>query len=83
MAKPSDLRMSRICKKAPLFGTPFCLDGFHPLKVEAFNGNQDGGILSDRFVIKIWALGSDPDVDELLHKASGDLRDGQIKIHQN
>lgn len=51
------------------------LEGIYPFKVSAFDGD------SDRFTIKIWAPGSDPDNTEPIYKASGDLGGGQIKIH--
>ena len=50
----------------------------YPFRVESRDGDTN---LADRFIIKIWAPGDDPDVDELLYKASGDLGGGQIKIH--
>jgi len=49
--------------------------------VDARDGDSAGGSLADRFVIKIWAPGANPDVDEPLYKASGDLEGGKIKIH--
>jgi hypothetical protein len=55
----------------------------YPFRVDARDGDKDGGSLADRFIIKIWAPGSNPNVDEILHKASGDLGSGQIKIHRN
>lgn len=57
------------------------LEGLHPFRVDARDGDAAGGSLADRFVIKIWAPGADPDVDEPLYKASGDLAGGKIKIH--
>ena len=54
----------------------------YPFRVDARDGDAAGGSLADRFVIKIWAPGSDPDVDEPVYKASGDLGGGKIKIHQ-
>ena len=53
------------------------MPGEFPFLVDA----RDGISQSDRFIIKIWAPGTDPDVDELIYKASGDLGGGQIKIH--
>jgi len=52
------------------------------VRVDGRDGDKDGGSLPDRFIIKIWEPGADPDVDELLYKASGDLGGGQIKIHK-
>ena len=36
---------------------------------------------TDRFVIKVWAPNANPDVDEPIYKASGDVEGGQVKIH--
>ena len=49
----------------------------YPFEVEVRDSKADG----DRFVIRIWSPGDDPNVDEWLYKASGDLGGGQIKIH--
>ncbi len=57
-------------------------EGLHSFQVDARDGDAVGGSLTDRFVIKIWAPGDDPDVDEPIYKASGDLEGGKIKIHQ-
>ena len=35
----------------------------------------------DRFIIKIWAPGDDPDQHGKRYQASGDLGGGKIKIH--
>ncbi|MBT3942195.1 MAG: hypothetical protein HOF43_05730 [Chloroflexi bacterium] len=53
------------------------LEGEFPFRVDA----RDGITQPDRFVIRIWAPGGDPDFDGLLYKASGDLGGGKIKIH--
>jgi hypothetical protein len=54
----------------------------YPFRVDGRDGDKDGGSLPDRFIIKIWEPGADPDFDELIYKASGDLGGGQIKIHK-
>jgi len=51
--------------------------GLYPFKVEA----RDGGSTGDRFIIKIWAPGADPDKDPLIYKASGDVQ-GEVAIHR-
>ena len=58
-------------------------DGLFPFRVEAFDGDKLGGNQSDRFVIKIWASGGDPDAPGhgILYQASGDFGRGQVKIH--
>jgi hypothetical protein len=53
--------------------------GLHPVHVDARDSNNQ----PDRFVIKIWSPGADPDVDDPVYKASGDLGAGNIKIHNN
>ena len=53
--------------------------GLHPVQVDA----RDSTNQSDRFVIKIWSPGADPDVDDPVYKASGDLGGGNINIHNN
>ena len=57
-------------------------DELYPFRVEARDGDANEGALPDRFVIKVWAPGEDPDVDELDYKASGEIQGGQIKIHR-
>jgi hypothetical protein len=59
------------------------LDGFFPFHVDARDGDNGGGDQADRFIIKIWAPGADPDNDELIYKASGDLEGGNVIIHSN
>ena len=54
----------------------------YPFRVDARDGDKDGGNQADRFVIKIWQPGAGPDVDDPIYKASGDLGGGQIKIHK-
>ena len=53
------------------------MEGLYPFKVDA----RDDTV--DRFVIKIWAPDSNPDIDDPIYKASGDLGGGQIKIHNS
>ena len=55
------------------------LAGLHSFRVDA----RDSDNLGDRFVIKVWAPGDDPDRDEPVYKASGDVEGGQVKIHQS
>lgn len=52
-------------------------------RVDARDGDAGGGSQPDRFVIKIYGLGDDPDVADPAYKASGDVEGGQIKIHRN
>jgi len=58
------------------------LDGLFPFRVDAKDGDFGGGDQPDRFIIKIWAPGADPDQDELIYKASGDLEGGSIVIQR-
>jgi hypothetical protein len=58
------------------------LEGLYPFRVDARDGDGEGGNLADRFRIKIWAPGADTDTDDPIYKASGDLGGGQIKIHK-
>ena len=53
----------------------------YPFKVDAFDADNNGGTQADRFVIKIWDYYADPDVDNPIYKASGDLGGGKVKIH--
>ena len=52
--------------------------GTHPFRVDA----RDGGTQPDRFVIRVWAPGQNPDAAEPIYKASGDVSGGEIKIHR-
>ncbi len=52
------------------------LTGEFLFRVDARDGDPD------RFVIKVYPVGGDPDVDEPVYTASGDLGGGQIKIHR-
>lgn len=54
----------------------------HPFRVDARDGDARGGNFPDRFVIKVWAPGANPDLDSPIYKASGDLEGGQINIHK-
>ena len=49
----------------------------YPFRVDCSDADPD-----DRFIIKIYAVGANPDLDEPIYKASGDLGGGQIKIHK-
>jgi hypothetical protein len=55
------------------------MTGLFPFRVDARDGN---GGQPDRFVIRIWAPGGDPDHDGLIYKGSGDLGGGNIVIHR-
>jgi hypothetical protein len=57
------------------------LDGLFPFRVDARDGDFGGGDQTDRFIIKVYAPGADPDTDEPIYKASGDLEGGNIVIH--
>lgn len=50
----------------------------YPFRVDARDDSDHG----DRFIIKVWSPDSDPNNDEPVYKASGDLEGGQIKIHK-
>ena len=65
---------------ATIKGTP----GLFPFKVDARDGDANGGTQPDRFIIKIWQTGTNPDADgnDPIYKASGDLGGGKIKIHK-
>lgn len=47
-----------------------------PFRVDARDGDPD------RIVIRIWAPGADPSVDEPAYRASGDVERGQVVIHR-
>ncbi|MFC2069776.1 PKD domain-containing protein [Chloroflexota bacterium] len=51
----------------------------YPFRVEARDGDESQ---LDKFIIKIWAPNADPDADELIYKASGELGGGNIVIHK-
>ena len=57
-------------------------EGLYPFRVDCRDGDKDSGTDADRFIIKIWEPGADPDVDENIYKASGDLSGGSIVIHK-
>jgi probable HAF family extracellular repeat protein len=56
-------------------------EGIYPFRVDARDGDYGGGIEPDRFIIKIYAPGVDPDNEDPIYKASGDLIGGSIVIH--
>lgn len=51
-------------------------EGLWPFQVSARDGT------TDRLVLKIWAPDADPDTDEPVYRASGDVEGGQVKIHR-
>ncbi len=51
--------------------------GLYPFKVEA----RDAGSTGDRFTIKIWAPGADPENATPIYRASGDVQ-GEVTIHR-
>lgn len=53
----------------------------YPFRVDVRDGNPNGGHQVDRFSIKIWAPGDDPESDEPTYKASGDIEGGNVIIH--
>lgn len=55
--------------------------GEYPFRVDARDGDFGGGNQADRFTIKIWAPGTNPNTNQPIYKASGDLETGSIKIH--
>jgi len=57
------------------------LDGLYPFHVDARDGDFGGRDQPDRFIIKVWAPEANPDSDEPIYKASGDLQGGNIVIH--
>ncbi len=52
-------------------------EGLFPFRVDA----RDDKTGDDRFVLKVWAPGDNPNQNGIVYKASGDLSGGQIKIH--
>ena len=56
-------------------------DGLFPFRVDARDSDFGGSGQPDRFEIKIWADGANPDLDDPIHKASGVLQGGSIMIH--
>lgn len=59
------------------------LSGEFPFRVDARDGDYGGGNQADRFIIKIWTPGVNPDLADPIYKASGDLQGGNIIIHTN
>lgn len=57
-------------------------EGLYPFRVDARDGDGNGGTQTDTFVIKIWEPGADPDVDPPKYKASGEVLGGQIVLHR-
>jgi hypothetical protein len=57
------------------------VDGAFPFRVDARDSDFGGSGQPDRFSIKIWAPGANPDHNDPIHKASGDLEGGSIIIH--
>ncbi len=56
-------------------------EGVYPFRVDARDGDYGGGSQPDRFIIKVYAPGADPDNVDPIYKASGDLIGGSIVIH--
>ena len=56
-------------------------EGLYPFRVDARDGDFGGRIQPDRFIIKVYAPGADPDQTDPIYKASGDLQGGNIIIH--
>ena len=56
-------------------------DEFYPFRVDARDGDSAG--TTDRFIIKVYEPGADPDAADPVYKASGDVQGGQIKIHSS
>jgi len=54
--------------------------GTYPFRVEARDGHTTGQ--PDRFAIKVYSPGADPDTTGPIYKASGDLIGGQVQIHR-
>lgn len=52
----------------------------YPFRVDARDGKTSGQ--ADRFTIKVWAPGADPDADEPIYRASGDLGGGNVRIRR-
>ncbi|MBI4012239.1 MAG: hypothetical protein HY359_08040 [Candidatus Rokubacteria bacterium] len=59
------------------------LNGLYPFRVDARDGDAGGGNQPDRFIIKIYAPGANPDNAAPIYKASGDVEGGTIDIHGN
>ena len=57
------------------------VEGRFPFRVDARDSDFGGSGQPDRFQIKVWAEGANPDLDDPIHKASGDLQGGSIIIH--
>ncbi len=57
------------------------MNGLFPFRADARDSDFSGSGQPDRFSIKIWAEGDNPDLDNPMHKASGDLQGGSIMIH--
>ena len=57
------------------------LEGLWPFRVDARDGDFGGGTAVDRFIIKVYTPGSNPDQSDPEYKASGDLKGGSIVIH--
>ena len=60
--------------------------GLHPeqlfyFRVDARDGDQTGEGEEDRFILKVWYDFQDPNTDDPLYRASGDLVGGNIIIH--
>jgi len=57
------------------------IEGLFPFRVDARDGDFGGRDQPDRFIIKVYPPGGDPEVDDPIYKASGDLQGGSIVIH--
>ncbi len=58
------------------------MEGLFPFRVDARDSDKLGGNQDDRFIIRVWEPGADPDSDDPIYKASGDVQ-GQIVIHDH
>ena len=58
------------------------MEGLFPFRVDARDGDRQGRLQSDRFIIRVWAPGANLDRDEPIYRASGDVQ-GQVVIHDD
>jgi len=57
------------------------MEGLFPFRVDAWDSEHGGSGQPDRFIIKIYSPGTDPDLADPIYKTSGDLQGGNVIIH--
>ncbi|MHB1132201.1 MAG: hypothetical protein ACYC4L_07395, partial [Chloroflexota bacterium] len=74
----ADASRAQLQGKATIAG----LAGEFPFRVEVRDGNAGKPKEPDNFVLRVWAAGANPWLDAPVYNVAGDLRGGNIAVHQ-